>query len=236
MKFPYWIAAILAAAATTAQADSLANFSETLEIFDRAHKQRMKTDPGYRHEIKGDALVKEKQFQSAVQEYEQAARHAPKDALLHAKLGQALVLCKRPHEGLGPLNKSIVLSAGQGHWLYWAYLYKGTAHGMLGEMESAISALTKSITRKPTVLAHVSRASVYGQIGDLDAALRDYDAALELKPADKLLWTFKAQIHLMASAKTPRTGQKAKACHAMRKACDLGECRPLDEFTECKAD
>jgi hypothetical protein len=43
-------------------------------------------------------------------------------------------------------------------------------------------------------------------------------------------------LHIMAMARNPDTDHMARACHAMRKACELGECRPLEEFEECKAD
>lgn len=234
MIIRYLLAVLLIMVASPPQADSVTDYNETLKIFDRAHERRMQTDPAYRHQTLGDEFADDRQYRQAIEEYRQAVPHAPKDAFLHAKLGRALVATGHPREGLGMLNKSIVMSSGKEHWLYWAHLYKGTAHGMLGQMDSAILALTRSIKMKATVLGHVTRASIYGQNGDLAAALRDYEAAVELKPDDKMLWAFKAQVHLMASAKAPNAGHKAKACRAMRRACDLGECRPLNEFTECK--
>ncbi|MFP4003779.1 MAG: tetratricopeptide repeat protein [Alphaproteobacteria bacterium] len=208
-----------------------------LKKLDNLHEQRMKTDPGYRHRVRGDEFAEKKQYKQAAEEYRQALRHEPKDAArIHAKFGHALVSSQQPREGLKNLEKAIEMSNGKQAWLYSAWLYKGTAHGMLGEMDAAIKALTKSISLKPTVLGHVSRATAYAKTQRLDAALSDCETALDMKPENTTLWSLKARIHLMASIKAPDSGHKDKACHAMRKACELGECRPLNEFTECKTE
>lgn len=237
MKIRYFIAAILVLIASPLYADEREDLldSELLEMYEEAHRKRMKTDPAYRHRTLGNELAKKRQFGKAAEEFRQAIRYAPGDAFLHAKLGHALVGSQHPREALKALEKSISMSSGKEHWLYWAYLHKGTALGMVGNMDAAIAALTKSISLKPTVLAHVSRGAAYAQKRKLDAALRDYEAALRLKPDNAKLWLFKARLHLTSMAKAPEAGHMGKACRAMRKACDLGECRPLNEFNECKA-
>lgn len=238
MTIRYGLAAILILIASPLYADEFEKeFNDALDQAGKIHEQRMKTDLGYRHEYLGDKHAEKRQFKKAAEEYGLAGTHMPNDAALRAKWGHALVSSKRPKRGLRVLNKAIEMTSGkEPAWLYSAYLSKGTAHGMLNQNDEAIAALSKSLSLKPTVLGHVTRATAYAKRQELKAALRDLDAALKMKPESKKLWTFKAQLHVMSIRAAPKAGHQEKACHAMRKACEFGECRPLNKFTQCKVE
>jgi tetratricopeptide (TPR) repeat protein len=206
---------------------------ELFRLMQEEHQRKMKADPAYRHEALGDQHVEKQDFAKAAADYEQVVRLRPKNAHIHAKYARALLMIQKPREALAMADKSLALSSGKEGWLWWAWLHKGMAHAALGEMDAAIAALTRSIDMNASLPALVTRSGAYAERGRTEAALQDLDRALRISPKSAQLWIFKAQLHfrLMAEGAPDQMGE---ACAALRKACELGECRPLDDVKECK--
>jgi tetratricopeptide (TPR) repeat protein len=70
--------------------------------------------------------------------------------------------------------------------------------------------------------AYAYRASLYKEIGALDAALRDVQEAVKLAPKDPLSYRYKGIIHLSR-------GEQQASCEAFEKALQLGYTEQYDD-------
>lgn len=199
------IALVVGGASAPARADAIQEFVESLnEMTQEVHRDRMQNDPSYRHKVNGDSLLREERFAEAASQYTEAVRHADGNDrvnLIRALQGYCLVRSNQPREGLAALDRSIADSIGMGD-VPWVQRAKGMAHGMLGDLDSAISAFSASIEKEPTAMAYAGRGMAHYQQNRPDLALQDYREALRLRPGDAQIEagvTFLAEV--AASAK-----------------------------------
>ena len=75
-----------------------------------------------------------------------------------------------------------------------AYLARSTARATLNQKREAISDLSVSIQIAPTVAKYVQRASMRDRKVELDEAISDYEAALNVELEDKKFASFENRV------------------------------------------
>jgi len=232
------VCSLLAAAALEAQQDLATTFRRTLEDLKRDTEQMAReqaADPNYQAHRRGDEQRAAGNFEAAIREYETALELVKDDQVAYWKIGSVLAQMGRFDEAIELYQKSISANVRGEVWP-WAVNYElGYAYGRLGRFAEAESALTASLAANPTANAYGARGRIKLARDELafDAALADYDAALGLSPNSIPTLVAKAEALLLRDASDE---DFENACAALVKACDLGECRPLDEFSECSED
>ena len=159
--------------------------------------------------------------------------------------GMALTKLKRPAEALPSLDKAIELAKkGRGansEWLAWPHYQKGVALLELRQVDAAFAELDASIRLKPLPGALAARGNAYlmqgqskSRAGDMQSARQyflaagaDVDRGISMSGDNGRLWSLKSSVHFMLD-------EASQACKAARKACELGNCGMIEEFSECK--
>jgi tetratricopeptide (TPR) repeat protein len=125
--------------------------------------------------------------------------------------------------------------------LQWPYFEIGAILAKAGKPGPALEALGESIRLKPTVKALGMRASIYFTQGEVLGKENDWEAAkpffqkaqadavqgIGMQPKAVRLWSIKTGTHLMLN-------EHDQACQSMRKACELGDCSIIAEFSQCE--
>jgi protein O-mannosyl-transferase len=105
----------------------------------------------------------------------------------------------------------------------YIYLNRGNAYNKLGQYQSALEDYNNAIRLKPDyAITYNSRATVYGQLNQYQRALDDYKNAIRLKPDYADAYNNRAIIYLIQ-------GKNKLSCDDLQKACQLGNCKILEE-------
>lgn len=133
------------------------------------------------HLAKGEVRRARKQFDAAIDEYQEATAKDRNLTYAYAVTGGAEILAGRSEQAFAPLQTAIRLSPRDPQLNYWYYLICH-AHTHLGHDEAAIEWCGRSVAVKPFWVAYVDLASAYAWTGR-DAEARDAVAKLrELMP------------------------------------------------------
>ncbi len=100
------------------------------------------------------------------------------------------------------------------------HISKGLTLQRSGEAEGAVAEFTKAVVLRPDIFTgYVNRGNAYHQLGDWEAALRDFETAKRIAPGAYLVWNNIAW--LRATCPDERVRDGAQALEAAKKACDL---------------
>jgi tetratricopeptide (TPR) repeat protein len=131
---------------------------------------------------------KEKKFEEAAQAYEAAAEADPKNAAPHYRLGLMYQSNERYDEAFAAFERAFDVDPEATYALYQI----GRTGVMSGEnIDRSIQALKKYLRTQPPPgqptlgNAHWRLGMLYELKGDLDAARKEFEAALELNPDDE---------------------------------------------------
>lgn len=129
---------------------------------------------------RGFAFQRDKHFESALADYNQAAAAAPQMALAYNMRGYLLLFLGRFDEALADSAQMIALSPpteAHGHVLRAAILV--AKHDSTG----ALAAYDEALARDPkSLFAYAGRGKVLADLGEEDRALADFDEAVALYP------------------------------------------------------
>jgi tetratricopeptide (TPR) repeat protein len=154
----------------------------------------------------------------------------------HFKRGRELHLAGRHAEALLDFDRAIALNPA----LDAAYYLKGKALMAIQRPADAIVQFDRTIALHSSADAYVARAEARmsraqalrsrEKHGEADAQSSrvgaDLDEAVKLNPNSTRAWSLKAGNHLIR-------GEQEQGCLAAKQACILGDCRVIEEFSEC---
>ena len=145
-------------------------------------------------------------------------------------------LAGRHAEALREFDQAVVFNPD----LDAAYYLKGKALLAMRRPGEAIGQFDRTIALNPSSGAYTARAEAHmaraqalrgkERHGEAEAqssrAGADIDQAVKLSPKSTHAWTLKAGNHFMR-------GEHTQGCLAAKQACILGDCRVIEEFSEC---
>ncbi|WP_414587046.1 tetratricopeptide repeat protein [Scytonema sp. PCC 10023] len=127
----------------------------------------------------GDESFEKKQYNAAINHYNQALKLNSKDADTYYKRGLA-------HYHLGSYEKAIAdytLVIQINPYYGKVYTKLGLARYHLGDYEGAIADYTQAIRINPNdAVAYRNRADIRYHVGDYDGAIEDYNQAIKINP------------------------------------------------------
>ncbi len=193
----------------------------------------------------GRKFFEQRRMFEALDEFTAAVSIAPGFDTAYVYRAMTLTRLDRQREALAEFDKAMAAAkARRGadtNWLWWPHYQKAVALIALRLDDDALWELDESLRLKPTAGAFAARGNIFflqGQSlassGNANGARQYYMAAgadvrkgLRLKPDHVSLWSMKSGLHFML-------GEQQQACEAARKACELGNCGIVEEYTECK--
>jgi tetratricopeptide (TPR) repeat protein len=163
--------------------EKLDRYDEAVSIYDRGLTQHPQ-DFRLWHE-RGLALAKLGRFEEAIASYDRAYELNPTQRDLAHERGDALLKLERYEEAIASFNVFLNYVPNSGHVLS----DKGYALHQLNRYEEALQSLNRALNandadRNAKVYAHAYQISSLQQLGQLDAALKSCQTALQRYPQD----------------------------------------------------
>src|SRR5262245_14428336 len=125
----------------------------------------------------GDREAEQKNFDKAIDKYNQAINLDPSYWLAHFGRGRAYLERKQLDEALADFDEVIKLNANYAE----AYVGRGDVYWQRRDLVNALTAYTRAIQLNPDLSnAYVNRGKVLAEQGSRDQALDDYNRAIEL--------------------------------------------------------
>jgi len=104
-----------------------------------------------------------------------------------------------------------------------AYNIRGNADGDLGQHQRAIEDYNEAIRLKPNYAhAYYNRGYTYGNLGQYQQAIQDYNETLRLKLENVSVYYNRGRAYFTQ-------GNKDFGCADAQKACELGDCKLLED-------
>lgn len=219
--------------AEESSSEFMKEIEETAKDYKEWQEEEMRRNPGYRHRKTGDAYLEQGQFNQAIKEYDASLSYTPDDPSTFLQKAIAQINIGQHEAAVHTLDKAMSISNRGDKWLAWPFMYQGFAYGYLGEFDQSAKAFSQSLQQQKLLKSYIGRAAAYVQLGKEEKALQDYNDALTLAPKSAELWNAKALLHMRLMAGNIDRNHFGESCDAMRKACELGDCRAITEFSEC---
>ena len=105
------------------------------------------------------------------------------------------------------------------------YLMRSLALSDLGYFNEAFDDATRAIRLSPTAEAYATRGLVCLKQHQPEGAQRDFAYAEKINPGEPLIYVYR-------SAGAFLEGKHSEACDDLKRACELGHCRPWDTATD----
>ncbi|WP_295637339.1 hypothetical protein [uncultured Mailhella sp.] len=105
------------------------------------------------------------------------------------------------------------------------YLMRSLALSDLGYFNEAFDDATRAIRLSPTAEAYATRGLICLKQHQPEGARRDFAYAEKINPREPLIYVYR-------SAGAFLEGKNSEACDDLKRACDLGHCRPWNTATE----
>jgi adenylate cyclase len=151
------------------------------EAFAYAEKA-LQLDPTLRqvYAALGNLYLTRKQHDKAIDVVRKLVALHPNYADGYAQLGQLLIYAGRPRDGLDALGKAMILNPRYAFFYTWI---EGHAHMMLRQHGEAIEAFEQVIEKNAHFPgAHLTLASLYGNLGNIEDAKWEATEVLSLRP------------------------------------------------------
>jgi tetratricopeptide (TPR) repeat protein len=117
------------------------------------------------------------------------------------------------------LNKAIKLQPNN----IENYNKRGTVYYNLGQEQRAIEDYNQAIRLNPNyTVAYYNRGNAYANLGQYLGAIEDYNQVIRLKPNNADAYNNRGLVYL-------NLGNKELGCNDIKKACELGNCKRLEE-------
>lgn len=126
--------------------------------------------------------------------------------------------CLDPERALAPLDKAIELDPLDAA----PYLLRSRALSELGYLNDAFNDATKAIRLAPTAEAYATRGLICLKQRQLQGARRDFSYAERIDPNEPLIYVYRAAGAFLED-------RQDDACNDLKKACELGYCRPWEK-------
>lgn len=134
------------------------------------------------YRIRSVIYLQQENIPSALADMDKGLEAAPESPDLLLLRGQTLSDAERYDEALVDLSKFIELNPTPSDFLTRAYFYRGVSNAAVGNLDDAATDFGKVLEMKPDdVFTYLSRADVYVQQENYDAALDDLNQAITLQ-------------------------------------------------------
>jgi serine/threonine protein kinase/Tfp pilus assembly protein PilF len=175
---------------------------------------------------KGDALVEEKEFTKAIDDYSEAIRLDPRSAEAWYRRGFARYYLRDYDDAIKDYTEAIHLDPTDGR----AYFERARAwHNGKNQYEKSVEDCTEAIRLKyELALSFSNRGLARQQMKEYDKALKDFDEAIRLDP--KRAFAFNRKAWLLAVCPDARVRDGRRAVEAATTACKLKEWKSGDEL------
>jgi spermidine synthase len=166
----------------------------------------------------GTAYAKLGQYQRAIEDFNQAIRLEPDDALAYNSRGFAYNQLGQYQLAVKDFNQAIRLEPDDA----LAYNSRGFAYNQLSQYQLALDDFNKAISLQPDdVAAYNNRGVAYTQLGQYQLALDDFNKAISLK-------SNYADAYANRGVTYFSQGNKKFGCLDADKACAWGDCKLLE--------
>jgi tetratricopeptide (TPR) repeat protein len=133
--------------------------------------------------------------------------------------------CTDPQKAIEYLDEAIKLKPD----LAEAYNIRGNADGDLGQHQRAIEAYNEAIRLRPNYAhAYYNRGLTYSNLGQHQQAIEDYNEAIRLNIENNSVYHNRGKAYFIQ-------GNKELGCRDAQKACELGDCKLLEDAKSKKA-
>jgi tetratricopeptide (TPR) repeat protein/predicted membrane-bound spermidine synthase len=171
----------------------------------------------------GTAYAKLGQSQRAIEDFNQAIRLQPDDAMAYNNRGAVYCSIGQYQLAIEDYNQAIRLQPDD----VMAYNNRGAAYYSIGQYQSAIEDYTKVIRITPDDSnAYNNRGVDYTQLGQYPLAIDDFNKAISLKSNYADAYANRGFTYF-------NQGNKKLGCPDAKKACEWGDCKLL-EFAKGK--
>ncbi len=144
------------------------------------HSLAVVQDKAPLHNLLGSALMQEKRYEEAIEEFDQALRHNPYFALAWEKRGTTFLLLERQEEALSSFAEALDLNPSLPDAHYGAALIFSER----GEQSQAIRHLEAAVQIQPShAQAHEGLGVLYAMEGRLEDAVTELNQVLRLNPS-----------------------------------------------------
>lgn len=132
--------------------------------------------------------------------------------------------CTDPQKAIEYLDEAIKLMPK----LAEAYNIRGNAKGDLGQHQPAIEDYNEAIRLKPNYAhGYYNRGYTYSKLGQYKQAIEDYNEAIRLKLENVSVYYNRGRAYFIQ-------GNKELGCTDAQKACELGDCKLLEDVKSKK--
>jgi len=160
----------------------------------------------------GQEAQSQKNYQQALQYFEQAAKLDKKNAEVHAQIGWTLVKLQKYKKAISPLKTAQKLSPKEAKYLY----YQAVALDSMGRERDVMDITGKALKLKSEVAdVYILRANIYLRKKDYNTAIANLNRAIELDTKNALAYLKRAYAKY-------RVVDSSGACSDWRKAYSLG--------------
>lgn len=166
-----------------ARADAYSSLGETEKaIADSTEAIRLAPEKAYVfYNQRGDIRQRNKDFQGAIKDYNEAINFRSNYRLAYIGRGFAYVKLGDRDKAFQDLDKAVSLAPKDS----WIYTSRGNAYFILGEYNQGIQEYQKGIGLAPPELAHVfyiNRGDKLVEFKNYEVAIKDYTEAIRLQP------------------------------------------------------
>ena len=152
-----------------------------------------------------------------IQEMNKVIALYPGNAMAYNNRGDAYGKLQQYYRAIQDLDKAISLDPGNALFYY----NRGVVYFALQQYARAIRDYDKAIALDPVfVYAYNNRALAYGSLLQFDRAIQDIEKVLSLAPG-------MASAYISLGVLYFGLQQNSRACTALKKGCELGDCRFL---------
>jgi tetratricopeptide (TPR) repeat protein len=167
---------------------------------------------------RGNAFAKMRQYQSAMEDYNQSIRLQPNFAPAYFNRGNLYRDMGQYQLAIKNYNITIQLCSE----CVDAYDQLGIVYGKLGQYQPALQIFNKVLSMKPNDhAAYNGRGIIYFKLGLYQQAIENLNYAIRIKPNYIDAYNNKALIHFNQNS-------NVLGCSYARKACSLGVCKTLE--------
>lgn len=134
------------------------------------------------HLFMGDALILDRDYTGAIEEYETTLRLDPKQDIAHFKEARLLQILGKPKEAAAHFQAALALSNNNPdyHKDYGLFLLN------MGRVDEAIDQFTEALEIRPEdTNTRNNLGCAYAREGDLDRAIDEFRTAVEMEPRNK---------------------------------------------------
>jgi len=171
---------------------------------------------------RGVAYNELRQYHKAISDFSQAIKIDPADAAAYNNRGAAYADLKQYQQAIGDYTQAIKFKTKDAK----IYFNRGIVYSNLQQHQKAISDYNQAIKLNPfNAKPYFNRGNAYYNLKNYQQAISDYTQTIRLDASDANAYNNRGLNSLLS-------GNTARACQDLIKACSLGNCSGYDIVTQ----